>query len=294
MKFFSGTLQILCLSIGMLVSCTFGSVGDTNKENLTILQNVIYFNREIRSPLNSQFQFFGDEIDNRPENFSLRSNNRTFQIDLLGDSFITWELGSFRINPPSSPFSTRELNSKTHTPFTVPLDLPISDPYARSYSFLAQGTESLRKTTVSTTVTGFTHLSIQTRTNFEAPLGNISLFTVSWEEMVLRFTSLGTTSKDVRLIFRPGTQVIRPKCRIEASLSKTVPIVIAFQYGNLFRDRTDSGSVNAILNSIDSLANSDVVISSVSQTELYEAIRKNLVQEDLSFFVPRCIPGAVL
>ncbi len=294
MKFFSGTIQILSLSIGMLVSCTFGSIGDTNKENLIILQNLIYFNRETRSPLNSQFQFFGDEIDNLPERFSLRSNNRTFQIEVLGDSFVTWEFGSFRINPPSSPFSNREMVAKTHTPFTVPLDLPITDPYARSYSFLAQGTESLRKTAVATTVTGFTHVSTQTRTNFEAPLGNVSLITVSWEELVFRFSSIGSSTKDVRLILRPGTQVIRPKCRIEASLSKTVPIVIAFQYGNLFRDRTDSGSANAILTSIDSLANNDIVISSVSQTELYEAIRKNLVQEDLSFFLPRCIPGAVL
>lgn len=292
---FKRYLHIFCFfCLNFVFSCTFGSIGDANKENLTILQNLLVLTRDIRTPLNSQLQFFGDEIDAIPERFVLRSGNQNYQIELLGESFVTWGSGNYRINPASTILSPRSVETKTHTPFTVPLDLPVSDPYAVSYSFLRSGTEQLKKDTIVSTQTGFTHLSTSTRITLDSPIGNVSLVTISWEELVLRFSIVGLNTKDVKLILRPGIQTIRPKCRIEINQGKSVPVAIAFQYGNLFRDRSDSGSNNGILANIDSISGSEIIISSVSQVGLYETIRKNLLQEDLSFFLPRCIPGATL
>ncbi|MDF3818607.1 hypothetical protein P3G55_01775 [Leptospira sp. 96542] len=312
---------LVLLGTSFQIFCTFGSVGNKNEEDLIILQNLLQLIRNTRSSLSTKLVLFGDQVDSNPERFTVTSGGTTtYSVQVESDSYVHWENGLYRFNPNQvvsgvfnvegsngasnieSPlgFSSNMNSSQnltdpsfTHTPFTVPLDLPTTDPYAASYSFLNPGSEIIVKPSNIVNDFGFAHLSTSTKNASDAPLGVVSLVTLSWEEIYIHLTVDTVTpsaAKDIKILLRQGIQTIRPKCKIENKLGRTTPVEIGFRYRNLFLDRTDLGTNNDLLNKIYA-GTSPINVSFVSLNPLYEGILKNIASEDSTFYLPGCFPG---
>ncbi|TGK89380.1 hypothetical protein EHQ23_03055 [Leptospira bourretii] len=287
---------ILFFLLPLLFShCTFGSVGDSNKEKETILQNLIFFNNNQTVAVGTNLRSYDDQADDNLNQFSLTSPTpTTYNITIQSSSYITWETGTYRINPPnqvlgvSTSGSEKSSNAtaKTHTPYTVPLDLPADDLYGKSYPFLTAGTISNITAYNSTMETGASFLFPNTRIS-SMPLGVVAVANVSWEEIYIRMT---VGAKDVTILFSQGNKSITPKCKIPIKLGRSGNIEILFSLSSLFQDRTVSGTPVRFLEQL-SLVAGPVIISKVSNVTLYNILLQNLQAEDIVFSFPGCFPG---
>ncbi|PJZ47217.1 hypothetical protein [Leptospira brenneri] len=288
--------QISFFILGLLFThCTFGSVGDSNKEKETILQNLIFFNNTQLIPVGTNLRSYDDQADDNLNQFSLTSNSVNYNITIQSSSYINWEMGTYRINPPNQVLgvstSSSEKNStataKTHTPYTVPLDLPADDLYGKSYPFLSAGTVSNIAEYNSTMETGASFLYPNTRTS-NMPLGVVAVANVSWEEIYIRMTVNGN---DITILLPQGNKSITPKCKIPIKLGRSGNIEILMSPSSMFQDRTVSGTPVRFLQQLSLLLPGTIVISKVSNISLYNILLQNLQAEDIVFSFPGCFPG---
>ncbi|TGK81543.1 hypothetical protein EHQ24_09545 [Leptospira noumeaensis] len=287
-------LSFIAMNCLLLSHCTFGSVGDSNKDKLTILQNLIFFNNNQMVAVGTNLRGYDDQADDNLNQFSLTSNAVSYNITIQSSSYINWEMGTYRINPPSQTLgvstSSSEKSSnataKTHTPYTVPLDLPADDLYGKSYAFLSASTVTNITQYNSTMETGASFLYPNTRMS-SMPLGVVAVANVSWEEIYIRMDVGG---KDVTILLPQGNKSITPKCKIPIKLGRSGNIEILISLSSLFQDRTVSGSPLRFLQQL-SLVAGPVVISKVSNVNLYNILLQNLQAEDIVFSFPGCFPG---
>ncbi|PKA27126.1 hypothetical protein EHR04_09220 [Leptospira levettii] len=287
---------ILCL--GLVSQCTFGSVGDREEEKLVILQNLIFFNNNQTIPIGTYLRSYDDQADDNINQFSLTSPSPTsFNISIQSSTYINWETGSYRINPPSQILGVSTTSSerstavaKTHTPYTVPLDLPADDLYGKTYPFLNAGTISNITQFNSTMETGASFLFSNTKVT-NMPLGVVALANVSWEEIYIRMDITGGTTKSVTILLPQGSKTITPKCKIPIKNGRSGNIEILFSLSSLFQDRTVSGTPIRFLETLSGKAENPVVISKVSNVDLYNILQQNLQAEDIVFSFPGCFPG---
>lgn len=287
---------ILFFLLPLLFShCTFGSVGDSNKEKETILQNLIFFNNNQTVAVGTNLRSYDDQADDNLNQFSLTSAGpTTYNITIQSSTYINWETGTYRINPPnqvlgvSTSGSEKSSNAtaKTHTPYTVPLDLPADDLYGKSYPFLTAGTISNITAYNSTMETGASFLFPNTKIS-SMPLGVVAVANVSWEEIYIRMT---VGAKDVTILLSQGNKSITPKCKIPIKLGRSGNIEVLFSLSSLFQDRTVSGTPVRFLEQL-SLVAGPVIISKVSNVTLYNILLQNLQAEDIVFSFPGCFPG---
>lgn len=286
---------ILFFLLPLLFShCTFGSVGDSNKEKETILQNLIFFNNNQTVAVGTNLRSYDDQADDNINQFSLTSNAVGYNITIQSSTYTNWETGTYRINPPnqvlgvstSGTEKSSNATAKTHTPYTVPLDLPADDLYGKSYPFLTAGTISNITAYNSTMETGASFLFPNTRIS-SMPLGVVAVANVSWEEIYIRMT---VGAKDVTILFSQGNKSITPKCKIPIKLGRSGNIEILFSLSSLFQDRTVSGTPVRFLEQL-SLVAGPVIISKVSNVTLYNILLQNLQAEDIVFSFPGCFPG---
>ncbi|MCG6140362.1 hypothetical protein LFX27_07165 [Leptospira mtsangambouensis] len=286
---------ILFFLLPLLFShCTFGSVGDSNKEKETILQNLIFFNNNQTVAVGTNLRSYDDQADDNLNQFSLTSNAVGYNITIQSSTYTNWETGTYRINPPnqvlgvSTSGSEKSSNAtaKTHTPYTVPLDLPADDLYGKSYPFLTAGTISNITAYNSTMETGASFLFPNTRIS-SMPLGVVAVANVSWEEIYIRMT---VGAKDVTILLSQGNKSITPKCKIPIKLGRSGNIEVLFSLSSLFQDRTVSGTPVRFLEQL-SLVAGPVIISKVSNVTLYNILQQNLQAEDIVFSFPGCFPG---
>ncbi|TGL84856.1 hypothetical protein EHQ68_18595 [Leptospira congkakensis] len=277
-----------------ITHCTFGSVGDSNKEKLTILQNLIFFNNNQTLAVGTNLRSYDDQADDNINQFSLTSNAVVYNMTIQSTTYINWETGSYRINPPNQVLGVSTTSSersstataKTHTPYTVPLDLPADDLYGKTYPFLSASTVSNITQYNSTMETGASFLYPNTRIS-NMPLGVVAVANVSWEEIYIRMDVGG---KDVTILLPQGNKSITPKCKIPIKLGRSGNIEILISLSSLFQDRTVSGSPLRFLQQL-SLVAGPVVISKVSNVNLYNILLQNLQAEDIVFSFPGCFPG---
>lgn len=288
---------ILFFLLPLLFShCTFGSVGDSNKEKETILQNLIFFNNNQTVAVGTNLRSYDDQADDNLNQFSLTSPTpTTYNITIQSSSYITWETGTYRINPPnqvlgvSTSGSEKSSNAtaKTHTPYTVPLDLPADDLYGKSYPFLTAGTISNITAYNSTMETGASFLFPNTRIS-SMPLGVVAVANVSWEEIYIRMTVNG---EDVTILLPQSNKLITPKCKIPIKNGRSGNIEILFSLSGLFQDRSVSGTPVRFLQQLSTQFPGPVIISKVSNVTLYNILLQNLQAEDIVFSFPGCFPG---
>ncbi|TGK81264.1 hypothetical protein EHQ31_12140 [Leptospira montravelensis] len=277
--------------------CTFGSVGDSNKDKLAILQNLIFFNNNQTVAVGTNLRSYDDQADDNLNQFSLISNAVTYNITVQSSTYTNWETGTYRINPPSQTLgvstSSSEKSSnataKTHTPYTVPLDLPADDLYGKSYPFLSAGTISNIIANNSTTETGASFLYPNTKIS-SMPLGVVAVANVSWEEIYIRMDITGGTTKSVTILLPQGNKLITPKCKIPIKNGRSGNIEILFSLSGLFQDRSVSGTPIRFLDTLSGKSD-PVVISKVSNVDLYNILLQNLQAEDIVFSFPGCFPG---
>lgn len=287
---------ILCL--GLVSQCTFGSVGDREEEKLVILQNLIFFNNNQTIPIGTNLRSYDDQADDNINQFSLTSPSPTsFNISIQSSTYINWETGSYRINPPNQILGVSTTSSerstavaKTHTPYTVPLDLPADDLYGKTYPFLNAGTISNITQFNSTMETGASFLFSNTKVT-NMPLGVVALANVSWEEIYIQMNVTRTpNTKLVTILLPQGSKVITPKCKIPIKNGRSGNVEILFSLSGLFQDRTVSGTPIRFLDSLPNDSN-PIIISKVSNVSLYNILQQNLQAEDIVFSFPGCFPG---
>ncbi|WP_039928131.1 hypothetical protein [Leptospira yanagawae] len=285
---------ILCL--GLVSQCTFGSVGDREEEKLVILQNLIFFNNNQTIAVGTNLRSYDDQADNNIDQFTLTSGVNTFNIAVQTSTYTNWETGTYRINPPNQIFGISTSSSersaafaKTHTPYTIPLDLPSDDLYGKSYTFLTGGTISNITQFNSANRTGASFLYPNTRVS-NMPLGVVALANISWEEIYIQMNVTGFTTKTVTILLPQGSKAITPKCKIPIKNGRSGNIEILFSLASLFQDRTVSGSPVSFLTTLSGKTD-PVVISKVSNVDLYTILQQNLQAEDITFSFPGCFPG---
>ncbi|TGN09743.1 hypothetical protein [Leptospira ilyithenensis] len=294
------------LSVLFSSGCTFGSIGDANAEKLTILQNLLTQINEIRTSLQSQVVLYDDQSDDSLGRFNLISNNITYSITVQS-AVLKIDSGSYRINPSNRLFGSINASSsvsvKTHTPYTVPLDLPTTDPYGKSYSYIGSSVLNSFFTANAQTDTGYAYSVPNLTTITDAPVGVVSLVSMSipewyWDLQIIRQSDNSIIKTQIYL--KPGTKMISPKCRIPVDGARKTPVPISLQYSNIFKDRIYLSQTYTFLQTL--FANypsfigstSSLVIAEFSATDLYKILSDNLSTEDLIFFVPGCFPNVEL
>ncbi|EMJ88812.1 hypothetical protein [Leptospira meyeri] len=278
-----------------ITHCTFGSVGDSNKEKMEILQNLIFFNNNQTVTVGTNLRSYDDQADDTLNLFSLTSNAVVYNISIQSTTYINWETGSYRINPPnqvlgvSTTSSEKSSNAtaKTHTPYTVPLDLPADDLYGKLYPFLSASTVSNITQYNNTMETGASFLYPNTRIS-NMPLGVVAIANVSWEEIYIRMTVNGN---DITILLPQGNKSITPKCKIPIKQGRTNNIEILMSLASMFQDRSVSGTPVRFLQQLALLFPGPIVISKVSNVPLYNILQQNLQVEDIVFSFPGCFPG---
>lgn len=290
-------LTLLFFWVGAFSQCTFGSVGNSEEEQLVILQNLIFFNNNQTIAVGTNLRSYDDQADDNINQFSLTSNVNTYNITVQSDSYIHWETGTYRINPPNQVLGVSTTGSerstavaKTHTPFTVPLDLPADDLYGKSYPFLATSVVSNITQFNDTMETGASFLYPNTR-SASLPLGVVAIANVSWEEIYIRMDVTNGPTKSVTILIPQGNKQITPKCKIPIKNGRSGNIEILVSLSSLFQDRTVSGTPIRFLNDLFLLGDTTVVISKVSNVNLYNILQQNLQAEDITFSFPGCFPG---
>ncbi|TGM68907.1 hypothetical protein EHQ96_05020 [Leptospira levettii] len=287
----------LLLCLGLITQCTFGSVGNREEEKLVILQNLIFFNNNQTIPIGTYLRSYDDQADDNINQFSLTSNSVVYNLSVQSSTYINWEAGTYRINPPSQVLGVSTTSSerstavaKTHTPYTVPLDLPADDLYGKSYAFLSAGTVSNITQFNSTMETGASFLFPNTRVS-NMPLGVVAIANVSWEEIYIQMNVTRTpNTKLVTILLPQGSKVITPKCKIPIKNGRSGNVEILFSLSGLFQDRTVSGTPIRFLESLPNDSN-PIIISKVSNVSLYNILQQNLQAEDIVFSFPGCFPG---
>ncbi|EOQ97127.1 hypothetical protein LEP1GSC195_3664 [Leptospira wolbachii serovar Codice str. CDC] len=297
MKHLVSRLIFISSFLVFLAHCTFGSVGDSNKDKLAILQNLIFFNNNQTVAVGTNLRSYDDQADDNLNQFSLTSPApTTYNVTIQSSTYINWETGTYRINPPnqtlgvSATSSEKSSTAKTHTPYTVPLDLPADDLYGKSYSFLSAGTVSNITQYNSTVETGASFLYPNTRLS-NMPLGVVAVANVSWEEIYIRMDVTGGTTKSVTILLPQGNKLITPKCKIPIKNGRSGNIEILFSLSSLYQDRSVSGTPIRFLKDLFDLPDTTVVISKVSNIPLYNILQQNLQAEDIVFSFPGCFPG---
>lgn len=291
-------IAFLTACLGMFSQCTFGSVGNSEEEKLVILQNLIFFNNNQTISVGTNLRSYDDQADDFLNQFSLISNGNTFNITVQTSSYIHWETGTYRINPPNQTLGVSTTGSershgvaKTHTPYTVPLDLPADDLYGKSYPFLVTSVVSNITQFNSTMETGASFLYPNTR-SANLPLGVVAIANVSWEEIYIQMTvNRAPDTKTVTILIPQGNKQITPKCKIPIKNGRSGNIEILVSLSALFQDRTVSGTPIRFLNDLFLLGDTTVVISKVSNVNLYNILQQNLQAEDITFSFPGCFPG---
>lgn len=286
----------LLLCLGLITQCTFGSVGNREEEKLVILQNLIFFNNNQTIPIGTNLRSYDDQSDDNLNQFSLSSNGNTYNISVQSSTYINWEMGTYRINPPNQVLGVSTTSSerstavaKTHTPYTIPLDLPADDLYGKTYPFLNASTVSNITQFNSTMETGASFLFPNTKVT-NMPLGVVAIANVSWEEIYIQMNVTGFTNKTVTILLPQGSKTITPKCKIPIKNGRTGNIEILYSLSSLFQDRTVSGTPIRFLTTLSGKTD-PVVISKVSNVDLYNILQQNLQAEDIVFSFPGCFPG---
>lgn len=292
---FSSVFKMFCLLC--FGNCTFGSIGDNNKEKLVILQNLLTLTAGIRTNLQTQVVLYDDQADDTLNQFNLISGGITYSVNIQS-SVLKIDSGTYRINPTNRLFGSE----KTHTPYTIPLDLPTTDPYGKSYSYVGSSSLNSFFSVNAQTDTGSAYSIPGLVGISDAPQGVVSLVSMSISEWYLDLQVTDVTNtpgvpKQVQIYLKPGTKTVSPKCKIPVDGARKLPIPIALQYSNLFKDRITTGVTYSLLTTLFTTpyaSSSTVVVAEFSAADLYKILNDNVSTEDLVFFVPGCFPNVEL
>ncbi|MCC5813554.1 MAG: hypothetical protein JJT78_02255 [Leptospira sp.] len=298
----------------LLVSCTFGSVGNSLEEEAIILENFIRLVREVPGtfqPIIHSYDDQNDQVDDDLSTFNLSSGSggaqRTYSIEILQtNSFLDIERMDFRFNPPDKPFGSlnartqdqsAQVGSRTHTPFTIPLDLPPNDPYAQVYSapgfrinpFMIGNSPGSGLGTVARNPLPALR---------DAPQGILAQSRViirRWD-LNVRITDITDpppvppdNTRNLRISFRDYEETLLPRCKTEVLRGQSTEWVLGLNYSRLFRDIPAQGVqvLNTIFN--DTSGNPTQTIQITDISPYYSWFFTNLEADDAVLIQESCL-----
>lgn len=289
----------ILLSPITLQNCTFGSVGNKLEEDQIILDSLLRILRERTGTLLPVVHSYDDQIDDNLNIFSLSSGEgsslRTYQVQILQQgSFLRIQNFQFRINPSDRPIIGF---FKTHTPFTIPLELPPTDPYGKVYSvdggevqnFMVGNSEGIGLGSVARAV--FSELKV--------PRGLIASTQISIPRWDLHMQIIQTqppasfphNTRNIIISIRDLTIRFLPRCRIEIHPHQTTEWILGIQYNRLLRDTFENNVRQEFINSLfqSSISNPMETIFITDLSSFYGLLEKNLLADDVVFLQESCL-----
>lgn len=289
-------------TILLFQSCNFGSVGNKEKENIAILENLQRIVRETQYSFQPILHSYDDQEDRDLSRFTLTSSHpesatslENYQVEILTEgSFIDIEKLEFRINPPQAivgleiprPFS----GARTHTPYTIPLDLPSDDPYGKTYTtsnlrwdfFMNANSEGI----------GYGPLAKSQWRSVQLPQGIVASVTVTLKRWDLQTRMTRISDGEIRnaIISIQNIRIpIYPRCRIEVKNDHSGQWMLGINYARLFRDYFRNNQRVSLLGNIFSSTNRTEKIQITDLNSLYGNFLYNLQSEDTVIIQESCL-----
>ena len=273
-------------------SCYFGSVGNKLKENGIVLENLLKLIRETPTTLKIISHFYDDQGDENLSQFIIKSGNPgvNYTIEVGSESFIQFQKLEFRFNPPEKILGIFSTQTKTHTPYTVPLNLPSTDLYGKTYilegkyisNFIVNNSSGIGQGSVFQEVLG----------NLEkVPQGVISetkVFIKRWDIKVSLTHEDGIQKRNLVFSLRDFVWQTFPRCRIELKSSQTTEWLFGLKYSSIFKDYFSSGNLISPIQQVFSTSSNHETIDLTDLDTRYELFLKNLQAPDNVFLQESC------
>ncbi|MBM9578850.1 hypothetical protein JWG45_17025 [Leptospira sp. 201903070] len=270
-------------------SCTFGSVGNAKEEEAKTVQKLLTLFSQRTSSFQTGIYFTDDQQDANIGLFSLVSGGITYNLQLLAGSKIVWDGVSIRVNPnpvptipnQSSTIDRDEHSSASHTPYTVPLDLPVSSPYGAEYG-TPSFTDSSLEIVNGSILTGDVHSSVVP--NIQGiPSGYLASVKYKVQSLDLTFQITAPVNTTVRIQLAPFVVELFPRCRFDIVPEKLGNFPVTWNFTGILQDQ---GGIS-ILGTIAPLPN-PVNINPYQNTDLYNRIVANFQQQDRVLYQTGC------
>ncbi|PJZ55823.1 laminin/fibronectin-binding adhesin Lsa30 [Leptospira barantonii] len=283
---------VYAISLIFFGTCTFGSVGDSSKEEAKMLQRLLTLYSERPSSFRTYLYYTDDQQDSNIGNFDVISGATTYSLQLQSGSQIVWDGISIRVNPnpvPTVPGQTRTLDvtdpnehsTQSHTPYTVPLDLPETSPYGQEYG-TAKFSDTSLNTITETILTGDVHTSSAPLIT-GIPSGYLASVKYKINSVNLTFQITAPVAKTVRLQMSSFVLELFPRCRFDIVPEKLGSFPVTWKSNGIFQDQSGT----SILNTIAGLT-SPVDINPYQNVNLYNLILANLQQQDRVLYQTGC------
>ncbi|XDD49116.1 hypothetical protein AB3N59_11840 [Leptospira sp. WS92.C1] len=281
------------VSVFLLSSCTFGSVGDARKEEAKALQRLLTLFNERPSSFMTNLYYTDDQQDANIGGFDVASGINIYTLQLQAGSEIVWDAITIRVNPnlvPIIPGQTKTIDkgghsAQSHTPYTVPLDLPIASPYGQEYG-TASFTDRNVDAVTGNILTGDVHTSLVPQIQ-GVPAGYLASVKYKIQSLDLTFqisrTAPTAITRNVRIQMPPFMVEIFPRCRFDINPEVSGSFPINWKFNGLLQDQSST----SILDSIAVLAD-PVDINPYQNQNLYDLILKNINQQDRVLFPTGC------
>jgi len=302
--------KLFLLVVLFFASCTFGSVGNKLKEDAIIINNLLKLLREIPVIFQPIVHSYDDQKDSNLANFEVSSgtgvNNKLYQVNILEEnSFLEIEKLEFRFNPPEKVFGFFSVNSKfqepvhkTHTPYTIPLDLPQNDLYGKTY--ISQGqkiTSFMKKNSQGVGLGEVSKTLLSPITNAPAGiLASVSLYLKRWDlnVKVQQISPPVLPPQDIRnlhISFQDYRLTFFPRCKIQLKPAELTEWILGINYSRLFRDAIVSNIKKETLNEIfqSTSSNPTEIILIFDVHSLYYLFFENLKAQDVVILQESCL-----
>lgn len=273
-------------------SCYFGSVGNKLKENAVAIENLLKLVRETPTTLRVTAHFYDDQGDEALSKFTISSGNpvANYTIEVHPTSFAEMEKLEFRFNPPEKIFGVYSTQTKTHTPYIVPLNLPSTDLYGKTYTLLGKKISNF--TVNNSSGIGLGSVFQEELGNLEGvPQGVISETKVFIQRLDIKVNVMhqdGIQKRIILISFRDYVWQAFPRCKIELKLSQTTNWLFALKYSSIFKDYFISGSLVSPIQQVFLTSSNNETINITDLDPRYELFIKNLQSPDNVFLQESC------
>lgn len=273
-------------------SCYFGSVGNKLEENSIILNNLLKLVRETPTTLKVFSHFYDDQGDENLSQFIVKSGNPSvnYTIEVHPTSFVELEKLEFRFNPPEKILGIFSTQTKTHTPYTVPLNLPSTDLYGKTYTLLGKKISNFTVNNSSGIGQGSVFQE-ELGVLEGVPQGVISETKVFMKRLDIKVNVThqdGVQKRTLLISFRDYVWQAFPRCKIELKLSQTTNWLFALKYSSIFKDYFLSGSLISPIQQVFSTSSNNETINITDLDTRYELFFKNLQLPDNVFLQESC------
>ncbi|MBM9501346.1 hypothetical protein JWG44_13900 [Leptospira sp. 201903071] len=270
-------------------SCTFGSVGNSKEEEAKMIQKLLTLFSQRTSSFQTGIYFTDDQQDVNIGTFSLVSGGTTYNLQLLAGSKIVWDGVAIRVNPnpvptipnQSSSIDKNEHSAQSHTPYTVPLDLPVSSPYGADYG-TPSFTDSSLEVANGSILTGDVHSSVVPPIQ-GIPSGYLASVKYKIQSLDLSFqiTAPGINTT-VRIQLAPFVVELFPRCRFDIVPEKLGNFPVTWNLTGILQDQAGISLLGTVP------AAGTFNINPYQNVNLYNLILTNFQQQDRVLYQTGC------